>query len=347
MSTRRKLTGLNSIVLAMATCFLFVMPVHAIVGVGVHWGFDFTLNMDDNLEDPLKFSNLVPIELLDTLGGSIDLSEFQNKLPAGIDLDSLRNLVKENVGILEARAPFTLSRVDWTRSPINFGGKAFIDAIPLPFIDAIEASCNLAAWEYDAVLKYPNGELQDNLTAQDVMDFVETGDYEKLLKMNEQHLTLEEFGMGYLKMFGLSKTPYFKFQLDLSLRKNIIEKPSTLKTFRLYAGAGASLHLGTPIITPAFVEEVIDYAVENSINDIGQTFNKETVTKKIVEKLIDEAKNPTWGMHFLVGTMIKPPVIPIAIYGDAKLMIPFGDIDKNVDLGGVGFMLNCGLALTL
>ena len=73
----------------------------------------------------------------------------------------------------------------------------------------------------------------------------------------------------------------------------------------------------------------------------------EAILEKILERFLEESKNPTFGMNIIAGTMIKPPVIPLGFFVDSKLMIPFGDIDDKVDLGGVGFVINLGVALAL
>jgi len=44
--------------------------------------------------------------------------------------------------------------------------------------------------------------------------------------------------------------------------------------------------------------------------------------------------------------MIKIPVLPVGLYVDGKYIIPFGDMDKKVDIGGTGLSLNTGIAFT-
>ena len=338
----KSVTCLLSSVILFSVC---VLPTSALVGAGFQWGFDFTLEMDDVYDDHLAFTQQVidPNQFI-SVNSIPDLASY---LPSGITADSLDALITENINTFSQRAPFTLSRFDWGRSKINLGGKVFIDAVPI--IDAVEVAFNLAAWEYDAVLKYPGGQLQSNITAQDIDDFVTTANYEKILQMDSTHLTLDEFGMSYLKVFGLSKTPYFKFHLDLTVRKNIIAKPSASKLFKLYLGGGPSFHLGTPILTSDFVEEVLKSTIESSANDLGNISNSmgEAVLKNILEDLIEKSKNPTWGMHIVAGTMVKPPVIPLAFFADAKFMIPFGEMDDQVELDGLGFLINLGIALSL
>ena len=329
-------------------CFLFVLPTHALVGAGIQWGFDFTLDMDDSFDDPLSFGESAP--LLDMIDSIPNLSSV---LPVSISVDSLKELIP---GSNAATAlPFTLSRSEWTRSVINFGGKVFIDAIPV--IDAVEVSFNMGAWEYEAIMKYPTGEVQDNITQEEIDDFLETGNYENLLEMEEVPLTLERFDLGYLKMFGLSKTPYFRLHIDALIRKNLFAVPKKLKTFSMYLGGGVSFHLGTPIITSSFIEDVLDSPIKSSFADNAPNPNKfsniasvgtrEALMKDIVQRLIDASKEPTFGMNFIGGTMVKLPAIPIGFFVDAKYMLPFSDLDDNVSIGGRGFLINAGICISL
>lgn len=337
----------RSLLLAtLVLCWNTTVPTYAIVGAGFHWGFDFTLNMDDKLDQPLSFEFtqfVQPTTFIDSLASTIP--NFQSQIP--VPIDTLKQMINDNIGVLEAKAPFSLSRKDWNRSVIDLGGKVFIDAIPV--IDAIELSFNIGAWEYDASLKYPTGALQDNITTADIEDFVQTGNYEKLLKMDVYHLTLESFGMDYLKIFGISKTPYTKMNFDLSIRKNLVAVPDKMKIFKLYLGGGPSLHLGTPMMTPEFVEDVIASTIETAGSNINNlsTVSSDALMEEIVTKLIKDGRTPTFGMHILAGTMLKLPVIPLGFYVDAKFMIPFGKMDKDVDLGGMGFLLNAGVSLSL
>jgi hypothetical protein len=54
---------------------------------------------------------------------------------------------------------------------------------------------------------------------------------------------------------------------------------------------------------------------------------------------------PHWGCHIDLGVMLKLPVIPLGFYVDGKFMIPFGKMDKNVDIGGLGLLVNSGVSL--
>ncbi len=335
--------NLSMILKVAVICLMYFTASHAIVGAGFHWGFDFSLDMDTTLDDQLAFDFVTPVDLFDPSSLGLSISEIESYLPNGITYDSLKTLIDEHLEVLEARAPLTLSRKDWTRTIINLGGKIFIDNIRI--IDAVELSFNIGAWEYEALLKYPTGELQDNIQPEDVQDFVETGNYEKILKMEETPLTLGALGMP--NILGISGTPYTKMHFDLSIRKNLIAKPKKTKLFKLYLGGGASLHLGTPIITAEFVEDIIEESIESAGNNIGEmnTTVSDDLLEDVLEKLIKE-RNPTFGMHILLGFMAKLPVIPLGFYADAKFMIPFGEIDDNVELGGFGFLMNTGISLS-
>lgn len=333
---------ISHILKVAVVCFLFVLPTHALVGAGIQWGFDFTLDMDDSFDAPVIYKQFTPSTMLDD--SNLNIEPF---LP--ITLDSLKQLLDVNEQAATS-LPFTLSRSGWTRKILNFGGKVFIDAIPV--IDAIEVSFNMGAWEYEALLKYPTDKVQDNITQDDIDDFLKTGNYEKLLKMNEMPLTLEQFDLAYLKMFGITKTPYFKLHIDALIRKNLFAVPKKMKTFSMYLGGGLSFHLGTPIITPSFIMDVLDSPIKTAIakgGTVGDFIEQvnENDMKDIVQRLIDASKKPTFGVNFIGGTMVKLPAIPLGFFADAKFMLPFSDLDDNVSIGGRGFLINAGVCISL
>lgn len=327
---------------SITICLLCVVPLYALGGTGFHWGFDYTLEMEDNDLMPLSYGEFTSTGFLDDIQNMEDL---ESKLP--ITLQELKNSIEDSDELVST-LPLSLSRSEWTRSKINLGGKLFFDGIPV--IDAVEFSFNIGAWEYLATLKCPNGQIQNNISDEDIDDFLETGDYGYLLGMNEIDLTLEQFGLPGFKFFGISKTPYVKFHFDISIRKNLIAKPDKLNTFQLYLGLGPTLNFSTPIITPSFVTDVIESSLDIAGTDFGKIVDlgeNTTLMKGIIEKLIEESKNPTFGMHIIAGMMLKIPVIPVGFYFDSKFMIPFTEIDDNVELRGYGMLLNTGISLSL
>ncbi len=336
---------LTAILAAVVCCLIYTTPSHALVGASLHWGFDFTLDMGDVYDMPLSFDKFEPVDFFDDIQAKID--SFEDSLPGNMTVQALKDSITNSTAVANT-LPLMLSRSGFTRSPINFGGKVFIDEIPV--IDAVEVSFNIGAWEYLASLKYPNGQIKENITKDNINAFLKSGNYENILQMDEVDLTLDNMGLSYLKLFGISKTPYTKFQIDISIRKNIIAKPDKTKLFKLYLGAGPSLHMGTPIITPDFIEDVIQSSLEAAGTDfykLGDIGDQNDVMEMVVEELKDAQKNPTFGMHILAGIMVKIPVIPLGFYFDSKLMIPFSDMDDNVKLDGLGFLLNGGIALAI
>jgi len=294
------------------------LPSMAIVGIGIHWGNDLTLNMDNVQDEQLALAGL-----------SIDTGTIEGQLPAGLTEISGDNL------------PVFINRTDWTRTPFNIGAKIYIDIIPI--LDVIELSTNFGLWEYEGSIKYPTSlEFRDDVPA-------EINGPDDLFKpvYDSLPITLEEFDMGFL---GLKKTPYMKLNFDLTVRKYIVQIPKSLKTLKLYGGAGASVHFATPILNKGLIEDALGSAIEGTkgVSELGsEIFENEEISKKIVKEITSSLMTPHWGCHIDLGAMIKIPVIPVGFYVDGKLMIPFDNMDKNVDLGGAGFLLNTGICLSL
>ncbi len=112
MKQKSALTGM---ILMLASFNAF-----AIVGAGFHWGFDFSTSMDDVLKDDVFSTS--DIKLPD--------------LPGGFEVPDTSFMF--------------ISRTGFERTPINFGGKIFVDVLPIEF----EASVNMGIWQYDGVINY-------------------------------------------------------------------------------------------------------------------------------------------------------------------------------------------------
>ncbi len=340
----------RSLMGAAALLACMVVPSRAIVGIGVHYGLDFSLSMDAAFNEPVAFQEFGVTQFTDFMGKFDTMITNQAGIPQ-TQLDSLYNELESSPANFSATLPILLSRGALERTPINMGGKFYIDIIPV--LDAIELSFNVGVWEYDAYLKYPTGIDKSNITTDAIGKAFTEGDYSEVLVMNDSiPLTLDQFGIPYA--FGLSGTPYTKLQFDLSIRKNIVALPKRMKILRIYAGGGPSMHFATPVVTPEMVEEVvgdaIESALENGAGDFGelqkQFRNKETL-KPIVEKIVEGLAVPKFGLNILVGTHVKLPVVPIGFYVDGKQMIPFGPYDEAADLTGYGFLLNGGISVGL
>jgi len=268
-----------------------VSSVHAIAGVGFHWGFDYSLSMDGVTE---KVNVDLPSEVLTLLG----------------DKDFI-----------------TVSRTGWKASPINFGGKAYIDMIP--FIEAIEISCNFGLWQYDGLLNYAT--------------FDNTG----FAGYKSVDLTVNSADLDYV---GLKGTPYAKLQLDATVRKTIVD----FWIVQLSGGAGFSSHFSTPLLSAELVNDVIGTRLSDPLNtDLAKLLGPGgAVSKDIVKKIIDEAMGkPVYGVHILLGLKAKLPVIPVGIYVDGKYMIPldskFGETSGSKGVDGFGLLVNAGLSLSI
>jgi len=292
-------------ILSLATA----MQAFALVGIGVHYGMDYTLSMKNTagLGDRVTFDNL-----------NLDLGQGAGSVLAG---DSI---------------PAFVSRSDF-KSKFAVGGKVYIDVIP--FIDALELSGDFGLWEYKGVINYPSS--LKPASSLNTSNFADTGNF----NYTQEELTLQNFGLGYM---GLKNTPYAKLQLDLTVRKYIVRFPSLLKILNLYGGAGVSGIFATPVLSNKLVQDVINESAQGtkSINSLGtDVLGNSSIMQGVVKKIISGLTQPTFGMHLDLGLMVKIPVIPIGVYIDGKYIIPFSKLDPSVDIGGMGFVLNTGIAL--
>jgi hypothetical protein len=291
---------LSVFVVSALVTFSAVSSSYAIGGLGFHWGFDYSLSMDDVKNE--RVSILPDISgLPDELQGVVD----------GVDF-------------------FRISRTEWRRSAINFGGKAYIDMIP--FIEAVEVSCNFGLWQYDGLLEY--------------IDIIGTG---ASGKPNYKPLDLTLGKLGMPEYIGLDGTPYAKLQLDATVRKTLLN----LWIIKLSGGAGFSSHFATPLLTSTLVEGVLGKSLNDpaTLNALLSGNLGTKVGKDIVQKILDEAMGkPVYGMHILLGLKAKLPVMPVGLYIDGKYMIPFTDYDKDAggkSINGYGLLLNAGLSLSI
>ncbi len=301
------------ICIAAVLSLLASVQSFALIGIGAHYGLDFSLNMKN------------------TTGLRANYVTFDSlKLDLGQGAGSI--LIGSNI-------PAYVSRTDW-KSDFAFGGKIYIDVIP--FIDAVELSGNFGLWDYVGKINYPSG-LKTPIP--NAGNFADTANF----NYTSEKLTLDNFGLGYL---GLKNTPYAKLNLDLTIRKYIVRFPKMLKVINLYGGAGMTVNFATPMLSSHLVQDVINESAKGQF-DFGATntnlgnglLSNDEIMKGVVEKIINGLTQPSYGMHLDLGTMVKIPVIPIGVYVDGKFMIPFGKLDKYVDIGGTGLVVNAGIAL--
>jgi hypothetical protein len=283
-----------------------VSSSYAIAGLGFHWGFDYSLSMPDGKES------------VEIPANGFDLGRFQDLafLPGFALSDTVKNAT-----------PLKMSRANWDRHWLNFGGKLFVDIVP--FIDIIELSFNLGVWQYDGEVSYLDVGAIDAAA-------LTSGN----LPYKSLPLTLDEYDMSY---FGLHGTPYAKLQFDASVRKTVLN----LWLIKFNAGAGVSMNFTTPILDGGLIEDV---KADKGLDPEGMIaeFLKpgSPMGQAIVEKIIDELFTPRFGAHIVAGAHLKLPVMPIGVYVDGKLMIPISKYDENKQVKGLGFLVNTGLSLS-
>jgi hypothetical protein len=318
MSHNRMFRFLCSAVLATAVMF----PAFPLVGFGVQYGIDMSMSMKDATREQASLGDL-----------SLDVSSFGGSVPSGFTKSTLTG----------AELPLYISRTGWERNWFNIGGKVFIDIIP--FLNIVELSMNYGMWEYQGAIIYPTSITFTSPSAnngQDIND-IATVNYDTTM------ITSDALGLGnpFVK-----NTPYAKLQFDLTARKNLASFPPIIKIFKLYAGAGVSLNFATPLLSGAFIEKTLGTTL-SAIHDVGNLQgslfgqNNDAMVK-IGKQFMKELMTPHMGMHLDLGASLKLPIMPVGVYLDAKYLIPFGNMDKEVDgLKSSGILLNSGLSFSL
>lgn len=297
---------------------LLISSSFGIAGIGFHWGKDLTLQMEDKKQEWLSFDDLV------------------------IDDNSIGTLPPEITSITGTDLPIFLSRTNWESTPVNMGGKIFIDVVPV--LNAIELSVNYGLWQYDGKIVYPTSMSIRNVDYADVSNPEDLFDVE----YDTIPLTLKEF--SGIDVGGLTGTPYMKLQFDLTVRKYLLKLPPVVNILKIYGGGGLSLHFATPILHKTIIEDALGKTLENSfsLNELdADLFSDDELMKNILQEIVDRMMTPHMGMHFDLGVSVKVPIIPLGVYIDGKFLLPFGQMDENVDIGGYGLLLNFGLSLSL
>ncbi|MDO5576380.1 MAG: hypothetical protein Q4F84_04820 [Fibrobacter sp.] len=307
------------ILTVLLTISTFSSSAFALIGFGINWGRDFTIRMDNVSNEQVRLDALI-----------LDNESIPGQIPI------------TNLNITDNLLPLYISRENLERTPLNIGVKLYVDI--LPFIDAIELSTNFAWWEYDGKVLFPS-----KISYKSNVDPTQIKGPEDLFETQYDTLdiSLDKFGMEF---WGFHKTPYMKLQFDLTVRKYIYQFPAALKTFKLYGGAGLSLVFSTPVLSNKLIQDALRPVLEsvNTIEDLrSEVFDNYDISKKIVKEITSNLMVPHWGCHIDLGVMIKVPVIPVGVYFDGKILIPFKEPDSRVDLGGSGFLFNTGIAFHL
>jgi hypothetical protein len=306
--TKRLALSVTTLLMAAA---LF-SPAFPIAGIGIHYGLDLSMSMDDQLREQASLGDL-----------KLATSSFVD-VPSGFP-DTLTG----------KDLPVYIDRTGWKSTMINLGAKLYIDVIP--FLDAIELSCNYGMWQYDGSIIYPTSVTFNPgaVSNGQPLDSIATVNYDTAA------VTIE----------GLNATPYAKLQFDLTIRKYILQVPPVVKILKIYGGAGVSTFYATPILSAPFIEKAIGNTLSDvtDVTQLGtQVFNNTEIMKKLGEEFMKELFTPHMGAHIDLGAMIKIPVVPFGIFVDCKYLFPFGTMDENVDkLKGAGLLINSGVLFAL
>jgi membrane-bound metal-dependent hydrolase YbcI (DUF457 family) len=303
--------------LIIATGFLF--PAFSIIGVGVHYGLDMTMSMDNKVMEQTSFSNL-----------NFSLS----------GIPGLPSTFSPSTVLTSTDIPVYINRKNWENTGINLGGKLYIDVIP--FIDAIEVSANFGVWQYEGSVLYPKSIAVRSSVPARASKF---GDFVNIT-YDTLDLTLKNLWSSKF-FWGVDKTPYAKLHCDATVRKYLLQIPPILKTVKFYGGLGMSIDFATPMLSSKLIEEALgsDLDKKLTLSQMPQIFDNQEIMKKILIKIISDLMTPHYGCHVALGAMIKIPMIPLGFYVDGKYIIRFDDLDKYVNVGGSGFLVNFGAAL--
>jgi hypothetical protein len=281
-----------------------------------------TLKMDNMPMEQTTFDNL-----------KFGLDNFiQSQIPAGSGFMTTDLLTGKDI-------PVFIKRVDLKNPGINFGGKFYIDVIPV--IDAIEVSTNFGVWQYDGAVIYPKSiNFNTTQTTGDPLRGWAHIDYDTM-PINFQTLDPSN------SFWGMDKTPYAKLHLDATIRKYLLQIPPLVKMLKIYGGAGLSVDFATPMLSAKLIEDALGPTLNTQMNysQLNTTLSDPTIMKKVLDEIINKMMTPHYGCNIDLGAMIKIPIMPVGFYLDAKYIILFDKLDKYVDIGGNGLLINIGAAL--
>ncbi|MBD3392425.1 MAG: hypothetical protein GF418_10135, partial [Chitinivibrionales bacterium] len=292
----------------LVACTVWVGISYATFGLGVHYSLDFSVKMDAK-EEQLTFDDLN----LQTVG-------FVGA-PAG--------WAGETFGPEDI--PIYFDRGEMARTPFALGGKVYVDIIPI--IDCIEIGGGFAAFEYDGKIRYPTSitvgaaapATPDSLMNMIDQDLV-TVEYDTL------STNIEDNASG---VPGITKTPYAKLDMGLTIRK-YIPLPVIDKVLKPYGGLGFDVMFTTPVISAGLVDDAVgaDLTGDMSVAQVVAVMQDPATSQKIIDEIMARLFTPHFGMNIVLGFLLKPPVVPLGIYVDGKLAIPFGKLDEDAGVTG-------------
>jgi hypothetical protein len=298
------------------------MPAQAVIGMGAHWGFDFSLHSDDLIRQQIQLDSI-----------KINIDPSWGTKPAALGTATTIN------GKL---LPVYIERKGFKRTNANFGGKFYLDNVPI--IDAVELSGNFGVWEYDGSIIYP-----------DTIKFRSNTTYTSAAQVPHPDslftVVYDTFGVHLanfdgLRLIGVGKTPYVRLNFDLSIKKTVYKPPILDKSIRLFAGGGVSMHMATPLLSDSLIVKSLGDTLQSSrahpVSYLGDVLSKPTIMESVVNEMMKPFSSPAWGMHLTAGATLKFPGNLLGLYLDGKYMIPFSKLSGAVNASG--FVFNLGMS---
>ena len=290
-------------------------PASALIGIGVHYGFDFTMKMDDKTMEQTDFSNL-----------KFSLKGLTS-LPNGYDTASI--LTGKDI-------PVYINRTGWKNTGINFGGKIYVNV--LPFIDALEISTNFGVWQYDGSIMYPSSIAVNPNPSPNAKTFSDFAS----ITYTTVPISLKNIYPNRF-FWGVDQTPYAKLHFDATIRKYILQVPPIVKLLKIYGGAGMSVDFATPVLSSQLVEDAVGSSLSGSYTlDEMQTkiFNQQEIQQNHQpdHRQFDDA---SLRLPYRAGDHDQASPVSRRLLHRREIMIMFDKLDKYIDVGGSRLSHQC------
>lgn len=192
----------------------------------------------------------------------------------------------------------------------GFGLKLWIDA--LPFVD-IEAGSNMQFGYYDVSVIGP--------TASDSLPL--------------------KFDLGVPMLQG--KPVFSRIVSDVTILYPFLKLPPLISIVKVYAGGGISHVLSTEVLNSSFAKDALAKKATGGVIDPAKTYTADEVSKILIDGIIDEGLKSGIGFHIELGAKAKIPVIPIAIFADAKYHF-LSSMPKAADANSLTYEMGAALA---
>jgi len=110
---------------------------------------------------------------------------------------------------------------------------------------------------------------------------------------------------------GSGETPYVNVLNDLTVRYTFLSFPPAISLLKVSAGAGATYVYGTRVVGKDDIKELFTGTPTTGLTNVQ-------AEQQLKDKLSENLYTSTFGGHLDLNVTVKPPVVPIALYVDAK-----------------------------